>query len=43
MIFLYEVMSLVQNSFEVDFNIFAHAPFKKLFNESRAISGIAGL
>lgn len=43
MIFLYDG-SFAQNSFEVeDFNVLAHTPFKKLFNDSKVINGVAGL
>jgi len=44
MIFLYDVISFVLNPLEVeDLNVLAHTPFKKLFNESRVINGVAGL
>ena len=44
MIFLYDVMSFARNPLEVEvFNGLAHTPFKKLFNESRVINGVAGL
>jgi hypothetical protein len=44
MIFLYDIISFERNSSEVeDFNVLAHTPFKKLFNESKANNGVAGL
>lgn len=44
MIFLYDVPFFVDSSVElVDCNVLAHTPFKKLFKESKAINGDAGL